>query len=81
GLSNAFFVDRTGYARLCKLWGDDGELRLEAGYVRVTFARCGEEKDVLETELMWPDFTLVNQKVSKETKVASHYYKYYLKFS
>ncbi|KAK3235224.1 hypothetical protein CYMTET_54551 [Cymbomonas tetramitiformis] len=45
--------------------------RLEAGFVRVTFARCGEEKDVLETELLWPDFTLVDQKVDKETKVAS----------
>ncbi|KAK3240567.1 hypothetical protein CYMTET_49599 [Cymbomonas tetramitiformis] len=41
------------------------------GFVRVTFARCGEEKDVLETELLWPDFTLVDQKVNKETKVAS----------
>ncbi|KAK3275675.1 hypothetical protein CYMTET_16208 [Cymbomonas tetramitiformis] len=65
------FVDRTGYARLCKLYGGDEELRLEAGFVRVTFARCGEERDVLETELLWPDFTLVDQKIDKETKVAS----------
>ncbi|KAK3274922.1 hypothetical protein CYMTET_16924 [Cymbomonas tetramitiformis] len=65
------FVDRTGYARVCKLWGNDEELRLEAGFVHVTFARCGEEKDVLETELLWPDFTLVDLKVNKETKVAS----------
>ncbi|KAK3272762.1 hypothetical protein CYMTET_18959 [Cymbomonas tetramitiformis] len=62
------FVDRTGYARLCKLYDEDEELRLEAGFVRVTFARCGEERDVLETELLWPDFTLVDQKIDKETK-------------
>ncbi|KAK3246897.1 hypothetical protein CYMTET_43586 [Cymbomonas tetramitiformis] len=65
------FVDRTSYARLCKLYGEDEELILEAGFVCVTFARCGEEKDVLETELLWPDFTLVDQKIDKETKVAS----------
>ncbi|KAK3235498.1 hypothetical protein CYMTET_46298 [Cymbomonas tetramitiformis] len=65
------FVDRTGYARLCKLYGKPEEMELEPGYVRVTFARCGEEKDVVETELLWPDFTLVDQKINKETKVAS----------
>ncbi|KAK3269151.1 hypothetical protein CYMTET_22385 [Cymbomonas tetramitiformis] len=65
------FVDRTGYARLCKLYSEPEELTLDPGCVRVTFARCGEERDVLETELLWPDFTLVDQKVNKETKVAS----------
>ncbi|KAK3266406.1 hypothetical protein CYMTET_24963 [Cymbomonas tetramitiformis] len=56
---------------VCKLHEEPEELELEPGCVRVTFARCGEEKDVMETKLLWPDFTLVDQKVDKETKRAS----------
>ncbi|KAK3274404.1 hypothetical protein CYMTET_17415 [Cymbomonas tetramitiformis] len=65
------YVDRTGYARLCTLCEEDGENVPDEGFVRVKFPRCGERKSVLETELLWPDFTLVDQKVDKETKVAS----------
>ncbi|KAK3287595.1 hypothetical protein CYMTET_4895 [Cymbomonas tetramitiformis] len=65
------YVDRTGYARLCTLCedGDGGEP--DAGFVQVRFPRCGELKNILESELLWPDFTLVDQRVDKETKVPS----------
>ncbi|KAK3245894.1 hypothetical protein CYMTET_44555 [Cymbomonas tetramitiformis] len=65
------YVDRTGYARLCTLCedGDGGEP--DAGFVQVKFPRCGELKSILDSELLWPDFTLVDQRVDKETKVPS----------
>ncbi|KAK3232994.1 hypothetical protein CYMTET_56690 [Cymbomonas tetramitiformis] len=65
------YIDRTGYARLCTLCEDDNGSEVDAGFVQVKFPRCGEWKTILETELLWPDFTLVDQKVDKETKVPS----------
>ncbi|KAK3247245.1 hypothetical protein CYMTET_43249 [Cymbomonas tetramitiformis] len=65
------YIDRTGYARLCALCEEGDGSGVDAGFVRVKFSRCGEYKTILETELLWPDFTLVDQKVDKETKIPS----------
>ncbi|KAK3274948.1 hypothetical protein CYMTET_16901 [Cymbomonas tetramitiformis] len=65
------YIDRTGYARLCTLCEEGNGSGVDAGFVQVQFSRCGEFKTILETELLWPDFTLVDQKVDKETKIPS----------